>query len=332
MLPRAQELIASSVFCSLAHLAHRLTVAATPELERLGMDPLTYLVLGQVFANPGISPAGLARGCHISPQRLAGLLDRWESAGLVRRTGERGRGRRTEVGLTDAGVQALAKAWPAIQHAGAPERLGLHPQQSDELLRLLRLAADPAGGPSAAPLDPDDVVVLCDEEGTPTGTAPRLTVHDASTPRHLAFSAYLTDGSGRVLLTRRSLAKATWPGVWTNAACGHLRPGEGPVEGARRRVPQELGVVPERLTVVLPDFRYEATDASGVRENEICPVLTGTIDPATVRVDPAEVSELAWVAWDDLVRTAATMPQLLSPWSVLQIERLAPLLVMGGER
>ena len=70
--------------------------------------------------------------------------------------------------------------------------------------------------------------------------AARTMVHHAQTPRHRAFSVYLTDDAGRVLLTRRALSKATWPGVWSNSCCGHPRPGEMDVTAIHRRVREEL--------------------------------------------------------------------------------------------
>lgn len=74
----------------------------------------------------------------------------------------------------------------------------------------------------------DDEVVLLADDATPIGTAPRGSVHETSTPFHLAFSCYLFDAAGHVLITRRALGKRTWPGVWTNAFCGHPRPGRDP--------------------------------------------------------------------------------------------------------
>jgi len=165
---------------------------------------------------------------------------------------------------------------------------------------------------------PDDEVVLVDDDARPVGTARRLTVHDEDTPLHLAFSLYLFDRDGRVLLTRRALTKKTWPGVWTNACCGHPRPGEADADAVRRRLGEELGVRVEGLSVAIPEFRYRAVDASGIVEHEICPVFVGTVaddlDP-----DPAEVAEHAWVAWESLVATVRATPHLLSPWAAQQV-------------
>ena len=85
-----------------------------------------------------------------------------------------------------------------------------------------------------------DLVVLVGEDGADVGTAPRASVHTTDTRLHRAFSAYLFDEAGRLLMTRRALHKRTWPGVWSNACCGHWAPGEDAVAAARRRVPEEL--------------------------------------------------------------------------------------------
>jgi isopentenyl-diphosphate delta-isomerase len=165
-----------------------------------------------------------------------------------------------------------------------------------------------------------ELVVLLDETGRDIGSALKAEVHHASTPLHLAFSCYLFDGSGRVLLTRRALHKRAFAGVWTNSCCGHPGPGESLPAAVQRRVLEELGVGVERLNCVLPDFRYYAVAADGVVENEVCPVFCA-VAVGPVRPVATEVMDHAWVPWDDL-RTAAALGWAISPWAALQVPLL----------
>ncbi|WP_328997601.1 isopentenyl-diphosphate Delta-isomerase [Kribbella sp. NBC_00709] len=163
----------------------------------------------------------------------------------------------------------------------------------------------------------DERVVLVDEAGRAIGTEAKATVHHAATPLHLAFSSYVVDPAGRVLLTQRAFGKPTWPGVWTNSCCGHPLPDE-PVEHAvRRRLADELGIVVESADLVLPEFRYRAEMPTGVVENEICPVyrVWWTGDPTP---NPAEVAAYRWVEWHEL----REVPDL-SPWCLLQLDELS---------
>ncbi len=172
---------------------------------------------------------------------------------------------------------------------------------------------------------PDDApVVLLDEDRRPIGQLPKSQVHHAATPLHLAFSCYIFDSSGAVLMTRRATSKKTWPGVWTNTCCGHPLPGEASHDAAARRLREELGLRLVHSAVALPDFGYRAVAPDGVVENEFCPVLVGTVDGA-LRPDPSEVLEYRWAPWPDVVALVAAAPWAISPWSALQIPQLAAL-------
>lgn len=171
-----------------------------------------------------------------------------------------------------------------------------------------------------------ETVVLLAEDGSPTGTADKATVHGRETPLHLAFSCHVLAPDGRVLVTRRALSKRTWPGVWTNSVCGHPAPGESFEDAVRRRSAYELGLEVHDVTLVLPDFRYRAVDASGTVENEVCPVFTARTDQEP-RPHPDEVMDHAWVSPDALRRAVATAPWALSPWLV---EHAAALDVLPG--
>ncbi|MFH5823635.1 isopentenyl-diphosphate Delta-isomerase [Georgenia sp. AZ-5] len=174
-------------------------------------------------------------------------------------------------------------------------------------------------------------VVLLDDAGRPVGTADKALVHGADTPLHQAFSCHVFDRAGRVLVTRRALTKLTWPGVWTNSFCGHPAPGERVEDALARRGRFELGIDVTHPAVVLPEFRYRAVDASGVVENEICPVYAARFD-GELAAEPDEVAEYRWVSPQDLLTAVRAAPFTFSPWLVLQLadQRLARLFGRHG--
>jgi isopentenyl-diphosphate Delta-isomerase len=164
-------------------------------------------------------------------------------------------------------------------------------------------------------------VVLLDDDGNVIGAADKATVHTNETPLHLAFSCHVFDGEGRLLVTRRALTKTTWAGVWTNSFCGHPTPGESLEDAIARRASVELDIAVSDLTLVLPDFRYRAIDASGIVENEICPVYRAVSTDA-VHANPDEVSEWEWVDPASLTAAASAAPYAFSPWLVWQLQQL----------
>lgn len=166
-----------------------------------------------------------------------------------------------------------------------------------------------------------EYVVLVDDEGREIGTAPKSSVHGTDTALHLAFSCHVIDSRGRVLVTRRALTKKTWPGVWTNSFCGHPLPAEPLLAAVERRARHELGLTLSDIELALPLFRYRATDASGIVENEICPVYTARTDAQPV-FDPDEVIDAQWVEPADLATALAATPWAFSPWLVLQAQQL----------
>lgn len=166
-----------------------------------------------------------------------------------------------------------------------------------------------------------DEVILLSEDGDAIGVFSKDEVHTTHTPLHLAFSCHVLDENGRILVTRRALSKRTWPGVWTNSFCGHPRPGESMTDAVHRRAQDELGLTVTDVTMVLADYRYRAVDASGIVENEICPVHVARIDGGLVP-DPDEVSEWAWVDPAEFADAVAAAPFAFSPWLVEQLPQL----------
>lgn len=166
-----------------------------------------------------------------------------------------------------------------------------------------------------------ELVVLLSEDGAAIGTAPKAEVHTTDTALHLAFSCYLLNDRGEVLVTRRALEKLTWPGVWSNSFCGHPAPGEEFDSAIARRASDELGASVRDIELALPDFRYRAVDASGVVENEVCPVyfarVAGELSP-----NPAEIAEWAWIEPRALAEAVSRAPFAFSPWLAMQLPQL----------
>ncbi|MGW9367009.1 isopentenyl-diphosphate Delta-isomerase, partial [Streptomyces albidoflavus] len=107
----------------------------------------------------------------------------------------------------------------------------------------------PATAVSRSSDDSPEAVILLelvDEDGNTIGTAEKLSAHQAPGRLHRAFSVFLFDERGRLLLQQRALGKYHSPGVWSNTCCGHPYPGEAPFAAAGRRAVQELGVAPAR--------------------------------------------------------------------------------------
>lgn len=171
-----------------------------------------------------------------------------------------------------------------------------------------------------------ELVVLADDGGTPVGTAEKAAVHTTQTALHLAVSCYVFNDQRELLVTRRALGKKAWPGVWTNSFCGHPLPAEPSIDAVHRRAHEELGIRLQQVELVLPDFRYRATDASGVVENEVCPVYTAlTTDGPMPNSD--EVAEWRWVDALGFFRAVEHAPWAFSPWSVWQLQQLKDVFV-----
>ncbi|STC68582.1 isopentenyl-diphosphate Delta-isomerase [Corynebacterium pilosum] len=179
-------------------------------------------------------------------------------------------------------------------------------------------------------------VVLLDDNGAAIGEADKAEVHTTDTPLHLAFSAWVFDAEGSLLMTRRSLAKKTFAGVWTNSFCGHPAPGEELVAAVRRRAREEVGIAADyiaEIREVIPDFRYRATDVAGIVENEICPVFVVRLhEDALIGPEPSEIDAYVWADPRKVLATAQTTPWVFSDWMVGELfdHRLSS--VLSGEQ
>jgi isopentenyl-diphosphate delta-isomerase len=156
----------------------------------------------------------------------------------------------------------------------------------------------------------DEPLILVDEQNRARGTAGKTAVHRTGL-LHRAFSIFLVDSRGRLVLQRRSPEKYHSGGLWANSCCGHPRPGERTLTAARRRLNEELGVFSPLSFAFFS--RYQADFGDGMQENEFVYVYFGALN-APARPDPAEVSAVETLSPDEIARRIKRRPEAFTVW------------------
>lgn|SRR5574341_756339 len=152
-------------------------------------------------------------------------------------------------------------------------------------------------------------VILVDQRDNAVGEAEKLDAH-RSGALHRAFSVFVLDPEGRVLLQRRAQSKYHSGGLWSNTCCGHPRPGEDTQAAAVRRLEEEMGF--RCALTPLGTFVYRAQLGTLV-EHEYDHVFVGRFDGSPTP-DPAEVAEWRWVRLDELEAGLAAHPEHYTVW------------------
>ncbi|MBZ0133882.1 MAG: isopentenyl-diphosphate Delta-isomerase [Rhodocyclaceae bacterium] len=153
-------------------------------------------------------------------------------------------------------------------------------------------------------------VILVDENDHALGEAGKLEAHRQGV-LHRAFSTFVFDARGRLLLQRRAVTKYHSGGLWTNTCCGHPRPGEALMEAANRRLMEEMGI--ECSLRKAFSFIYRAELDNGLVENEFDHVLIGQCDDYP-RLNPDEADAWASVELDWLSRNIRINPDSFTYW------------------
>ena len=159
-------------------------------------------------------------------------------------------------------------------------------------------------------------VILVDERDREVGVDEKLRAHRAGV-LHRAFSVFVFDARGRLLLQQRARGKYHSGGLWSNTACGHPRPGEQTNAAARRRLREEMRFDCELHKAF--DFLYRVELAGALVEHEFDHVFIGEY-AGVPAPDPAEVEDWRWITMTELRRDLRARPALYSPWLKLAIE------------
>src|ERR1700730_504067 len=108
-------------------------------------------------------------------------------------------------------------------------------------------------------------VILVNDQDEPLGKIEKMEAHLRG-KLHRAFSVFIFDGDGRMLLQQRALNKYHSGGLWTNACCSHPRPGENTTVAGRRRLKEEMGF--DTALEPMFQFTYKAAFENGLVEHE----------------------------------------------------------------
>ncbi|HSB93499.1 MAG TPA: isopentenyl-diphosphate Delta-isomerase [Flavitalea sp.] len=163
-----------------------------------------------------------------------------------------------------------------------------------------------------------DLVILVNEDDVPMGQSEKLEAHQLGL-MHRAFSVFIFNNSGEMLLQRRALGKYHSGGLWTNACCSHPRPGETTKHAAERRLYEELGFTTEVQKIF--EFTYSAAFANGLIENEYDHVFTGVYE-AAIHPVPAEVMDVEWRSLQWITEDLATKPDNYTAWFHIALPKI----------
>jgi isopentenyl-diphosphate delta-isomerase len=153
-------------------------------------------------------------------------------------------------------------------------------------------------------------LILVNERNRAIGRAEKRAVHEVGL-LHRAFSIFLVNTGGQLLLQRRSRVKYHSAGLWANSCCGHPNPGETTQRAARRRLGEELGA--RAALRYAFRARYCTVLPNGLTENEIVYVYFGAAS-AEFSPNPAEVSAIGWKTLPELQTDIERHPRRYAYW------------------
>lgn len=156
----------------------------------------------------------------------------------------------------------------------------------------------------------EEQVVLVDRFDNPLGIIEKMEAHTLGL-LHRAFSVFIFNSNGELLLQQRALHKYHSAGMWTNTCCSHPKPYEDTAIAANRRLMEEMGMNCELEYAF--NFVYMAAVDNKLIENEFDHVYFGTSDDLPV-INTNEVASFKYVNLDDLALDLSENPNRYTAW------------------
>lgn len=164
----------------------------------------------------------------------------------------------------------------------------------------------------------EEKVILVDEQDKPIGTMDKLEVHQKGL-LHRAFSVFIFNDKGELLLQRRALSKYHSAGLWTNTCCSHPRPYEETLAAANRRLREEMGM--DTILMHKTSFIYKTPFDNGLTEHEFDHVFIGQSNEDPI-INPEEVDSFKWLSLEKVKEEIQNDPENFTSWFRIAIERV----------
>jgi isopentenyl-diphosphate Delta-isomerase len=155
-----------------------------------------------------------------------------------------------------------------------------------------------------------DHVILVNESDNQIGTQEKIEAHEQAN-LHRAFSIFIFNTTGEMLLQQRAKEKYHSGGLWTNACCSHPRPGEETINAAHRRLKEEMGFDCELQEAF--HFIYKTKFDHGLTEHELDHVFIGQYE-GKIFPNPDEVEDYKWINLESLKKEMEEKPELFTSW------------------
>jgi len=161
-------------------------------------------------------------------------------------------------------------------------------------------------------------LILVNKKDKVVGFETKEKCHQGKGILHRAFSIYLFNNKGQLLIQQRSKFKKLWPLYWANTCCSHPRQDESYVKAGERRLKEELGF--SCFLKMVDKFQYQAKYKNVGSENEMCAVLVGEYD-GKVKANPKEIAAWKWVDVGKLKEDFKKNPGRYTPWLKIGLKR-----------
>ena len=163
----------------------------------------------------------------------------------------------------------------------------------------------------------EEKVILVDREDNSVGTLPKMEAHEKGV-LHRAFSVFILNQKGELMLQQRALHKYHSPALWTNTCCSHQREGEENLQAGTLRLEEEMG-----FSVPLEElfsFIYKAPFDNGLTEHELDHVMLGYYE-GIPEINSDEVNAWKWMSLNEIASDLTVNPESYTVWFKIIFER-----------